>query len=202
MPGASHQQLEKSLTVSEVITSVLQQAAQNFAASLDEFYPSYGSNGLNERNLTYQMSKAFAARSNAHAFMEVPFLNPVTERYEFRIDCMLFDPTTVAFVECKRLYSPEKAEQLRLDFHRMSAINLAPVLEKFTRAQTSERSVYRVMLAETWQKATVDWWTAKDSSRSWDNEWLPDERGVFEVKTFENGNTLYWLFAYEQLELA
>jgi hypothetical protein len=136
------QQLEKSLTVSEVITSVLQQAAKNFAVSLDEFYPSYGSNGLNERNLTYQMSKAFAARSNAHAFMEVPFLNPVTERYEFRIDCMLFDPTTVAFVECKRLYSPEKAEQLRLDFHRMSAI---------TRAETSERSVYRVMLAETWQ---------------------------------------------------
>lgn len=188
-------------TVSRVINSVIRQAAENFAASLSAFYPSYGRNGLNESNLTYQVAKAFETRSNAHAFMEVPFLNPITRRYEYRIDCMLFDNQQVLFVEGKRLFTPEKAEQMRIDFQRLKVENLVPVLEKFNPSHTRTRSVYRVILAETWQEKTAHWWKMKDSSREWDNSWLPEQRGMVEVKTFDNGNTLYWLYAYEQLEL-
>ncbi len=187
----------------QLIKQVIDQAAANLSASLDVFYPAYGRNGLNERNLSYQLAKVFETQNNAaHAFMEVPFINPDTERYEHRIDCMLLDTETVAFVECKRLYSPEKAEQLRLDFERMNVQNLIPILDNFVGSHRIARKVYRVMLTETWQKLTVDWWVARDNSRSWNNDWLPEERGVVEVKTFENGNTLYWLYAVELIESA
>lgn len=186
--------------MNNVIKQVMDQAAANLGASLDVFYPAYGRNGLNERNLSYQLAKVFEARDGAHAFMEVPFMNPQTERYEHRIDCMLLDKETVAFVECKRLYSPEKAEQLRNDFARMNSHNLMPILDNFVGAHRIDRKVYRVMLTETWQKLTVDWWVDRDRSRSWNNDWLPQDRGVVEVKTFDNGNTLYWLYAFERLE--
>lgn len=192
-----------STALQQLIKQVIDQAAANLSASLDVFYPAYGRNGLNERNLSYQLAKVFETQNNAaHAFMEVPFINPDTERYEHRIDCMLLDTETVAFVECKRLYSPEKAEQLRLDFERMNVQNLIPILDNFVGSHRIARKVYRVMLTETWQKLTVDWWVARDNSRSWNNDWLPEERGVVEVKTFENGNTLYWLYAVELIESA
>lgn len=187
--------------MSRVINRVIQQAAQNFADSLSAFYPSYGRNGMNERNLTFQLANAFGARNNAHAFMEVPFLNPLTQRYEYRIDCMLFDKERVFFVEAKRLFTPKKAAQLRIDFQRMGTENLAPVLEKFVAPSTKARTVYRLILAETWHKNIVSWWRMEDSTRAWDNSWLPDDRGVVEVKTFDNQRTLYWLYAYEQLEI-
>lgn len=185
--------------MSRVINRVIRQAAESLGSSLDQFYPSYGRNGLNERNLTYQMAKAFESRSDAYAFMEVPFLNTATGRYDYRIDCMLFDKDRVVFVECKRLYKPEKAQQLIVDLQRMNAENLAPVLEKFTAEKPRSRSVYRMILAETWQKPITEWWKGSNSGRTWDGSWLPEDRGVIEVKTFDNDKTLYWLYAYEPL---
>lgn len=185
--------------MSRAIDRVVFQAAESLGNSLNKFYPSYGRNGLNERNLTYQLAKAFESRRNAYAFMEVPFLNAATGRYDFRIDCMLFDKDQVVFVECKRIYSPEKVDQLLVDFQRMNTNNLAPVLEKFTTRKLRARKVYRMMLSETWQKPIADWWGKCNGGRDWDRSWLPEHRGVIEVKTFNNGNTLYWLYAYEQL---
>ncbi len=187
--------------MSRVINKIICQAAENLGESLKEFYPSYGRNGLNERNLTYQIAKAFESRSNAYAFMEVPFLNTLTGRYDYRIDCMLFDKERVVFIECKRLYKPEKAQQLLVDFQRMNATNLTPVLEKFTGRKHRSRTVYRMILSETWQAPIAEWWKSSGSGRDWDNSWLPDDRGVIEVKTFSNGKTLYWLYAYEQIEV-
>ncbi|MGC5700725.1 hypothetical protein J4P02_11065 [Pseudomonas sp. NFXW11] len=184
-----------------MINRVIQQAAENFSDSLSAFYPSYGRNGINERNLTFQLANAFGARNGAHAFMEVPFLNPLTQRYENRIDCMLFDKERVFFVEAKRLFRLEKAEQLRNDFQRMNAETLAPILKKFVSPTTRTRSVYRLMLAETWHSNIVNWWQKEDTARGWDHSWLPDNSGVVEVKTFDNQKKLHWLYAYEQLEM-
>lgn len=184
--------------VSRVIERVIRQAAESLSGSLHEFYPSYGRNGLSERNLTYQMAKAFESRSNASAFMEVPFRNPATERYDNHIDCMLFDKERVIFVECKRLYKLEKARQLMIDFQRMNIENLEPVLKKFTASKPRVRKVYRMILAETWQKSVTEWWTSTNSGRTWNGSWLPEDRGVIEVRTFGE-TTLYWLYAYEQL---
>jgi len=187
--------------VSRVINRVIQQAAENFSHSLSAFYPSYGRNGINERNLTFQLANAFGARNGAHAFMEVPFLNPLTQRFEYRIDCMLFDKERVFFVEAKRLFRLEKAEQLRNDFQRMNAETLAPILEKFISPSTRTRSVYRLMLAETWSPNIVNWWKKQDTARAWDNSWLPDNSDAVEVKAFDEQETLHWLYAYEQLEM-
>lgn len=186
--------------MTRVLKQVIKQAAANFSASLDVFYPAYGRNGFNERNLSYQLAKAFESRSGAHAFMEVPLKNLKTERFDNRIDCMLIDKKIVAFVECKRLYTPEKAKQLSADFERMSADNLFPLLTKPDCPRCTGRKVYRVMLTETWQKRTVEWWVARDSSRQWDHGWLPEDRGFVEVKAYEGGSTLYWLYAFELLE--
>ncbi|WLH27377.1 hypothetical protein [Pseudomonas canadensis] len=184
-----------------LIKQVIDQAAASFSASLDVFYPAHGRNGFNERNLSYQLAKAFESRVGAHAFMEVPFENAKTGRISYRIDCLLVDTQTVAFIECKRLYSPEKAQQLGDDFKRMNVENLEDIVKRIKCADGAERKVYRVMLTETWQKKTVDWWGARDTSRSWNNDWLPEQRGFVEVKAYQGFNTLYWLYAFEQLEI-
>ncbi len=183
-----------------IIKQVIKQAAANLSASLDVFYPAHGRNGFNERNLSYQLAKVFETRKGAHAFMEVPFQNSNTKRFSYRIDCMLIDPKIVAFVECKRLYSPEKADQLSKDFDRMNAANLTPIVKKLEAFQRTKRKVYRVMLTETWQEKTVDWWMGRGESRRWDSTWLPEDRGFVEVKAWEGSNSLYWLYAFEQIE--
>lgn len=191
--------------MSTVINRVVGEAAKKLSNSLMSFYPAHGANGFNERNLTYQLARAFEARSNAHAFMEVPFKNSLTGRQSYRVDCMLFDKDRIIFIECKRLYSVEKTNELRADFARLNAENLTPLLGKFTASIPRPRKVYRMIVAEAWQRKNkagiVDWWKGETSPHDWDHAWIPDNRNAIEVMTFKNGNTLHWLYAYEEMEL-
>ncbi|WP_312960123.1 hypothetical protein [Stutzerimonas nitrititolerans] len=188
------------MKLSKIIHSVVADAASGLNSSLNHFYPAWGRNGFNERNLTYQMAKSFEKRKASCAFMEIPFFDSNREVYGKHVDALMFDRYVALFVESKRLYSPDKLEQLRLDYERMTVENLGPVLESLCLRPSAARKSYRVILAETWSTAVSDWWEGKDSPRSWSRAWMPPDTGVIPVRTWkDSGATLYWLYAFSPL---
>lgn len=187
--------------MSKIIKSVIVQAAKNFANSLRYFYPAHQNNGFNERNLSYQFAKAFEERPEACAFMEVPFQNQAAGRFDNHIDCLVFDAHITIFIECKRLYSREKAESLSEDLRRMSAENTLPLLDKLCRGRAPSKKRYRMVLVENWQESILNWWMARPSKINWPRELLPKTLtyGYIEVKPYQDG-TLYWLYAFGLIE--
>ncbi len=133
--------------------------------------------------------------------MEVPLHNRMANRFDNRIDCLVFDEYMAIFIECKRLYSREKAESLSEDLRRMTAENTIPLLDKLCRGRAPSKKRYRMVLVETWQENIVNWWRTKPSKINWSREMLPSTMtyGSVKVKSYEDG-TLYWLYALELIE--
>lgn len=186
--------------MSKIIHSVIVDAAATLDESLNYFYPAWGKNGFNERNLTYQMAKAFERRKASCAFMEIPFLDQERKVYGKHVDALMFDPYLALFVESKRLYSAEKLNELKLDYERMTISNLQPVLDDLCLRLSGRRQAYRVILAETWSARVAHWWAGKESSLEWDRTWLPNATSIVPVRTWsDSGSTLFWLYAFAPL---
>lgn len=186
--------------MSKIIISVINDAASALNSSLNYFYPAWGENGFNERNLTYQMAKSFEKRKASCAFMEVPFKDARRNVYGYHIDALMFDRYVALFVESKRIYNIDKMEELWRDYERMTLANLRPVIDNLCLRPIEARKLYRVVLAETWSSEIARWWMGEESSRNWDRSWLPHNRGALPVRVWsEQGATLHWLYAFSPL---
>lgn len=185
--------------MSRIIKNVIRQAAVSQAESLKTLWPSWRNNGLHEQNLTFNMGFAFKARSRSSVFPEIPFRKLDGERYDNHIDCLMFDPSIIIFLESKRLYKPQGLQSLRDDYQRMSADHLHPVIERI-RNFTPARPVYRLLMAETWKQSIADIWLGRTEREKWNISWLGGSVvGTKDVWSSVADETLTWLYAYEQI---
>lgn len=159
-----------------------------------------GKMGLTSATLPF-FENEFVKRPNARAFMEVPYFNKELEKYNKRIDCVVFDQRNAIFIECKRLYKSVKAEELKRDIKRLNKSTIQGMLNhSFINTQPS--NIYRLAIAETWQESVANWWLGNSSNISWSQGGFPtglyfSGRVVFEM----NSRKLYWLYAYEKIDL-
>lgn len=185
--------------MSRIITNVIDQAAVFQAQSLKTLWPSWGNNGLHEQNLTFNMGFAFKTRPRSGVFPEIPFRKLDGERYDNHIDCLMFDPNIIIFLESKRLYKAQGLRSLQGDYERMNAGHLLPVIERM-KNYSPARAVYRLLMAETWQQNVADIWLGNAERETWDVSWLDGSTaGSKEVWTSSANETLTWLYAFEQI---
>ena len=119
--------------MSKIIEKAIATAAKSLAKSLTNIYPAHGKNGLDERNLTYQLAKSFEKTSGAFVFMEVPFPNSDTGRYGKKVDLLAIDVEnkTAIFVEAKRLHNKGLSECLAEDLSRMNKATAKSIIDEY-----------------------------------------------------------------------
>ena len=186
----------------EIIESTIVEAKDKFRKSLDDFWPAFDNNGFNERNITFQFARAFASRPCSCAFMEVPFLNKKSKRRNLHIDSYVFDKEVGIFIESKRLYSVEKANSIIDDIKKMNHENISYILDELHQ-NNMPKSIYTLILAESWSRDINDWWVDGQSDRvQWDDGDFPEKMlyDCCEVEKWDN-SSLSWLYGYRPLIL-
>lgn len=131
----------------------------SLANSLASYWPPYGDKGMAERNLTGHVAAAFLAEG-FDAYFEVPLADN-SESYDTteRIDALFISYQHEIFivVEAKKLYGAEKANEIIKDIGRIKAFELQ---EQNIDIQNS----YGLILAETWDIETAEWWISYNDS--------------------------------------
>ncbi len=191
-----------SRAIDRSLTQIVHDAAQSLTNGLRHFYPARNKNGFNEANLSYHLAKVFEKRPGACAFFEIPLWNNTRAKFNQRIDCLVFDRHIAVFVECKRLYSNQKSSEIAADFKRLTWQATRQILDDMTDKPDIDRSVYRLVLMETWQQSVVNWWQGEASRLKWDCSWHPVTRGSVLIRNFDSDVSLYWLYGFERISPA
>ena len=120
-----------------------------------DFYPSLGSTGFQERNLTVYFSKAFDetyGNQNVISWFELQF----GEKRNCHFDCVIITKSEIFFVESKRFSNPnDKIESVSSDIERIQSF----INEKFDSDERfmkyKNHDVYGVILSDVWLETPV-----------------------------------------------
>lgn len=117
------------------------------------FYPSLGSTGFQERNLTVNFSKAYEKthqEENVFSWFELQFGKKNNEHF----DCLIVNSSKreIFFVESKRFTSSSKKKSICDDINRINdfsdrGLDLDKRFKKY-----KDYSVYGLILADVWQE--------------------------------------------------
>lgn len=155
------------------------------ARDLERFWPSHGRNEMGEANLTIHAMRACADFGMA-TFGEVPVLRDAIPNG--RIDGFAFDDELALGLECKRLYSAEKAAQLAGDLLRLRTCHV-PTSESCP--LPASKHTVACVLASTWDLEITRWWDSlegipksggADGWESLRSALAPTRRAVFHLQ--------------------
>ena len=158
----------------QALESLIAKACGTLDAGLQVFWPAVNHmrNGLSEAHLTLQLAHA-AQSAGWCAYPEVG--SQSFEAGHTRIDLMLLKPeesgssSCLALVECKKLYSVEKAEEMLQDLQKMQRLEFRSGFRD--RAQWAEAPSYAIWLAFGFSESWRTWWCAPylyDNGGAWD----------------------------------
>jgi hypothetical protein len=186
---------------SQIIENVLKKAADQFKKSVNIFWPAVGSNGFNERNLSFQFARMFMERKASNAYMEVPFDNKISQRRDLKFDAYMFDHAIGIILECKRLYNNIKYKEIIEDLERMNTANIGDIFENMYCIERRPKSIYAMILAESWSTDINNWWLGEKSKIKWDRSQFGKNMifGFHEVG--KRNQTFYWLYCYRKINL-
>lgn len=208
------------------IEGVVRSASKAFSEMLADFYPAFGYNDFNEKNIVLQLSQAFHSRywhpqqtrksRIMGTFLELPVCKTITKDKPRRIDGYFYNSNYALFVECKRLYSKEKSEQVIADIHRLR--KWVPALLRYKWIDKTIRKhipvyrpnrVYQLIVCSHWDidsmKSTVNWW--EKGSGQEDNHWCQDDyptdmkyRSLL-IRSYPEWGDYYWLYCYAAIDI-
>ena len=185
----------------QIIENTIKEASKKFRNQLKKYWPAEGYNGFHERNLSFQFANAFLNRPGACSFMEVPFLNDKSKRYDRHFDAYVFDKRIGILVECKRLYQIEKNKEIINDLKRMNKTNINKVMKRH-HDNSRPKSIYALIIAESWSDNINDWWVNGSSETI---KWKHSEyrkNMIYDIMEVAKRNeTLYWLYCYREIQI-
>lgn len=131
--------------MNEIIKTIFCQTIKSYEQILECYYPSHGSNGFTERNLTFNFSHNYLLHnSKAIVWQEVP----IGSREHF--DTLIIDnkEKSIIIIEAKRLGTNAKHESIMKDFSRIET--------EYHRAKKVEKLIeegyklYAMLLVDIW----------------------------------------------------
>lgn len=184
-----------------IIEKTITNACHNFNLMMTHFIPAREETNMTERNISFQFAHSFSTmKSNAAAFMEVPYLNTETGKWDLHIDCYCGDADIGIFLECKRFHSVGKLDEIRTDAeNRLTKENTKAALERF--ANPMPRTVYALVIADTWYDGYKKWWlTGEGDTERWNWDtflkgWTRGSRAAAQGN-WEEDNTMHWVYGY------
>ena len=122
-----------------------------YTSVLDSFYPSLGSTGFQERNLTVNFSKAYEQAcklEDVYSWFELQF----GEKKNNHFDCVIINAVRkeIFIVESKRFTSPSKKDSVLKDIKRIQNFVNSGLDERFI--DFKGFSVVGVILADVWME--------------------------------------------------
>jgi hypothetical protein len=189
------------------VQALVDHAADHFSTSLRSFKPWHRTNGITERNLSFQFATAFLRYfPDAFAFMEVPFTFQDRKRADTHLDAYLFAEQLAVLLECKTVFSKGHIDAIAADMARMSPPTLRQIQERHRDAGAGQaKNTVSMILADTWRLENAEWWCGKAARKPrWSSDLLPRTGWTYGSKTvFKEHDgpegTLYWLYAYKSL---
>ena len=119
---------------------------------LTKFYPSLGSTGFQERNLTVNFSKAFEklyGEDEIISWFELQF----GEKKDNHFDCIIIKEGEIYIVEAKRYTTPKKEDSVKKDIDRIIKF-VKETIDSDTRfSKFNDYNVYGVILADVWTES-------------------------------------------------
>ena len=134
------------------IERIVRRGASYLAESLYEYAPCKEENDIAEANMTIHLARAFGEREYS-VFAEAQFGDDPHRR----LDLLAWNPDEGILVasEFKRLYSPEKLQQVIDDAKRVREFKPVGAEIEVTRK-------VGLLAATTWNKKLAEWWSTKD----------------------------------------
>ncbi len=165
------------------IEQILKEYKNQYLKIFKNLYPSEGSVGFTERNLSVNFCNAFEkVHREACAWYEVSF----EESSKYHFDAILVNPPTkeVFIIEAKRFSDPSgKLTSLGNDISRILEMdNKNRILNKLYDKDVANYTTYGVVLADVWEESDVK----KDLSRLWreknffDNDYVKSKLNLTE----------------------
>ena len=120
---------------------------------LDNFYPSVGSTGFQERNLTVNFSKAYekVINGNAISWFELQF----GEKNNLHLDCVIIDKINkrIFLIEAKRYSAPKrKKASVTADIERIEGFIKDSFLQDERFQNYQDYQLFGVILGDVWFK--------------------------------------------------
>ena len=140
---------------SKFFEEILKEIKGHYVNVLSKFYPTVGSRGFTERNLTVAFGNAFAKRCpEAVIWYEFPFVN------SFHVDLAIFIPEErhLVLVESKRFSGSGKDKECTRDFKRISdPENIGALLKEYSKHNEGIVNKYDTVtaciLADVWTES-------------------------------------------------
>lgn len=131
------------------VRAILDEGHASLQTALARFWPARGNNDIAEANLTMHVMRACANRGMA-TFGEIPVLCGDVVRG--RIDAFAIDDALTIALECKRLYSHEKAQSIASDVARLRTCRVP------TEAPLASSTAVVIVAATTCYSSIAQWW--------------------------------------------
>ena len=135
----------------EILDATFENTRLIYERILREFYPSLGSTGFQERNLTVNFSKAYenvCKAENVFSWFELQFGDKKNNHF----DCVIINNTRkeLFIVESKRFTSSMKKQSVLNDIERISAFAEGGLDERFD--EYKNYKTFGVILADVWKE--------------------------------------------------
>ena len=135
----------------EIIENTFEKNQSIYKRILKDFYPSLGSTGFQERNLTVNFSKAYECvckEDSVISWFELQFGDKKNNHF----DCVIININRkeIFIVESKRFVSSAKKQSIMNDVERISSFVNSGLDERFN--DYKNYSVYGVILADVWKE--------------------------------------------------
>lgn len=157
----------------EFFVGILEEIKEHYVNVLSKFYPTVGSRGFTEENLTVAFGNAFAKRfQEAVIWYEFPFVTKPTD--SFHVDLAIFIPEErhLVLVESKRFSERGKDNECTRDFKRISdPENIVALLKEYSKHNEGIVNKYdkvtACILADVWteskfKREVYDQWFKKN----------------------------------------
>ncbi|PSU23838.1 hypothetical protein [Photobacterium kishitanii] len=121
---------------------------------LNKYYPSHGSTGFTERNLTNNFVAAMEKEIGEDCISW--FEAPISLDNKAHIDAVIFTDDSTILIEAKRFTSPEsKVNSVKSDMVRMHLSSSIELLEAGLADKSQGRKRYSIVLADVWTENTA-----------------------------------------------
>lgn len=135
----------------EILEVTFEKTKSIYERILKDFYPSLGSTGFQERNLTVNFSKAYenvCVAESVLSWFELQFGDKKNNHF----DCVIINNTRkeLFIVESKRFTSPTKKQGILSDVERINTFVEAGLDERFD--EYKNHKVFGVILADIWKE--------------------------------------------------
>lgn len=142
---------EKSVETN-ILEPVMNAVKNRYEHILKDFYPSWGSVGFTERNLTHNFCAQYEALSDNEdlvVWQEAP-----VKYTKEHVDSLIIDEDTAFMIEAKRIMTKSEVDSIKADVERMEKI--ANTSEEKLKGIKNVKHLYIVVVADFWRTGKTE----------------------------------------------